>query len=190
MAATEQHALVRGSRFSADLTLLSVEGVLWVIKDFSRRPWWVRWTLGAWLIRRERAALRRLAGLDGIPGTVVRIDGLALAYRFVEGTTLDRIPPARLSADFFDAYEALLDGMHDRGIVHLNLGDGANIVVTPRQQPVLIDFQAHIRLPRLARPLARWLGFLDFRSFNRAWNRYLLAQLQRDAYLPPHSRHH
>ncbi|MDF2445802.1 MAG: hypothetical protein K0S46_1038 [Moraxellaceae bacterium] len=170
--------LIQGKGIHADLKLLNRGGRLWVIKDFALRSWWIRWTIGLWLIHREVSALRKLKGIAGIPQPAGRIDRFALAYPYADGSTLERTSPKDLTADFFTAYESLLEAMHARGVVHLNLGSGANVLVTPAQRPVLIDFQSHVSLPRWLFRLGNQLEWLDFRSFNTFWNRYLLEQLR------------
>jgi hypothetical protein len=177
LAAAPPHYLVQGRRHHADLRLLRLQDRLWVIKDFSARPWWLRWTLGFWLTRRELSALRRLQGLDGIPRNVTRVDALAFAYHYVDGNPLRLTSYRQLSPDFFCRYEQLLEAMHARGIAHLQLGGGSNVLVTPELQPVLLDFQTHLRLPRWFSRLTALLVRMDFRALATVWNRYMLAVL-------------
>lgn len=163
---------------AAEQWLHEAGGTRWIVKDFSGHPWWVRWTTGAWLIRREYAVMTRLRGLPGIPQQVLRIDRLTLAYPCVEGTPLASTPARQLSPDFFRRYEALLDELHARGIAHLDLNNEASVLVTPDQRPVLLNFRFHLAFPRPFTRLTHWLAWFDLRAFNRAWNRYLLQQLQ------------
>ena len=48
-------------------------------------------------MRRELAALTRLAGLPGVPADAFRLDAHAIAARYLPGTTLAKLPPARVS---------------------------------------------------------------------------------------------
>ncbi|MCD6060267.1 MAG: hypothetical protein K0S16_578 [Moraxellaceae bacterium] len=169
--------LVRGSAAGADLRLLKVQDTEWVVKDFASRPAWLRQTLGAWLIAREFAALKKLEGLEGVPGSVVRVDRFAFAYRHVEGLPLSCALMEKLPADFFQHLEALVEEVHRRGVVHLNLGQGSNILVTPEQRPVILDFQTHVRLPLWIRGLRRLLARIDGNAIHQLWNRYMLALL-------------
>lgn len=171
------HYLVHGRKTRPDLRLVQVEGSVWVVKDFSCCRPWLRRSLAPWLVSRELAALQALAGLEGIPQPAVRVDRLAFAYRYIEGVALDSMRAEYLGADFFSRLETLLEAMHERGIVHLSLQDGSNVLVTPEQQPVLIDFQAHLRLPSWAAGLLKLLSRIDSNAIHRLWNRYLLAAL-------------
>ena len=78
-----------------------------------------------------------------------------------------------------DDTEALLQAaVAGLGIVHLNLGRGKDVVVTPDQRPVIVDFQHHIQLPRWMKHLAALVAHFDFRAMSAAWRRYTLAVLQ------------
>ncbi|MFZ5560515.1 MAG: hypothetical protein ACOY41_03130 [Pseudomonadota bacterium] len=177
LEARAPHYLARGRRGRADLRLVNVQDIAWVVKDFSRQRGWLRRTLGSWLIAREVAALKRLQGLEGIPQGVVRVDRLAFAYRHVEGVPLASMLSEHLSSDFFNRFEALAEAMHRRGIVHLDLRQGSNVLVTADQQPVILDFHAHLRLPRRLAGLVRLLARLDLNAIHHLWNRYLLTVL-------------
>lgn len=177
---TSPNYLVHGNGIHADLRLLKTAGQLWVVKDFSARPWWLRQSIGRWLIRHELAALRKLEGLAGAPKAVTRMDGFALAYHYVEGVPLSMTSSEHLPPAFFRRYEQMVEAMHQRGIAHLNLRHGNNVLVTPDQQPVIIDFQRHLPL--------RWLPLLgillrriDFAGVYARWQGYMLAILRAEA---------
>ncbi len=75
--------LSRGRAANADVRLLELEGQRWVVKDFSACPWFIRNTLGRWMIGRELHALQFLDGIPGIPDHALRIDRYALSYHFI-----------------------------------------------------------------------------------------------------------
>jgi hypothetical protein len=59
--------------------------------------------------------------------------------------------------------------MHARGIAHLDLRNGRNLLVTEAQQPVLLDFQSSVRLSRLPRFLQRILRDIDVSGVYKWW---------------------
>lgn len=178
LRATAASYRLHGHRYHADLRLVAMDDASWVVKDMAHCAPWFRLTLGRWLLQRELKALMALQGLPGFPEYVARIDGDALAYRHVQGVALDHLPPLQLSTAFFQRLEEALERMHGRGIVHLNLGRGKDIVVTPDQRPVIVDFQHHIQLPRWMKHLVALVAHFDFRAMSAAWRRYTLAVLQ------------
>lgn len=165
--------LSRGRAANADVRLLELQGQRWVVKDFSACPWFIRNTLGRWMIGRELYALERLAGIPGIPQNAVRIDVYAFAYHFVEARPLAQVPASELSPAFFLAYEALVQQMHDRGLAHLDLRNSGNVLISPDFQPILIDFQSWLTLPRWWPGLARYLQKIDLSGVYKFWVRCL-----------------
>lgn len=101
--------------------------------------------LGRLLARREAAALRRLAGVPGIPaesGPVI-VDGAplanAVAHEYVPGQPLsarDKPAPA-----FFADLAKLLRAVHQCGMAYVDLHKRENILVGTDGRPWLIDFQ-------------------------------------------------
>lgn len=171
LQATLPHYLARGRMANADVRLVEIGGRRWVVKDFLPCPGWVRHTVGRWFTSRELHALQRLQGIPGIAENPVRVDPFALAYGFVESRPLNEFRPGQLSADFFLALEATVKNMHARGIAHLDLRNRGNVLVGAAQQPVLIDFQSHVRLPRWFPPLARLLEKIDLSGVYKVWQK-------------------
>ena len=129
------------------------EGVLRVVKLHRQAP-----VLGiplGWLGRRtaknERTLMEQLAGLQGIPALAgpVRVAGPDLAMPSPASTSR-AIPwaTARLVSDtFFHDLDRLLEEMHKRRTVYVDLHKRENIIVSERGEPCLIDFQISLTWP-------------------------------------------
>ena len=65
-----------------------------------------------------------------------------MAVEFLEGDSLERIAPERITVEYLRQLEDLISVMHSRGVVHLDLRGLGNVLVRPDGTPGLIDFQA------------------------------------------------
>lgn len=157
---------------NAVLYLFEHAGATWAVKDFRPRSWLIRNLLGRPLIRREADGLQRLAGLPGAPQGAFRVDAFALAYRFVPGRSLKEFPAAALSAEFFPTLERNLVEMHARAqLVHLDLRNARNIIVTDTGEPALLDFQTHLGIRWMPGPLRRFAERVDMAAIYKHWAR-------------------
>jgi hypothetical protein len=110
----------------------------------------MRW-LGRLLARREANALRRLAGLPGIPAWLgeVRVNDSvlrhAVAHVFVPGRPLSRYD--KLPERAFAELEQLLAEVHKRGMAYVDLHKRENILVGEDGRLYLLDFQICYSLP-------------------------------------------
>ncbi|MBI1848829.1 MAG: hypothetical protein HYR85_00645 [Planctomycetes bacterium] len=135
-----------------------------VVKDFFERGFVMRNVFGPILIRREARAYRRLEGIEGIPRFLGRLDRHALVLEYIEGRTLSGRERGRLDGAFFAEMDATLRRIHDRGIVHCDLRQKRNVLVTPDDRPIIVDFAASVRFGR--GPISRaclvpLLGWID-----------------------------
>ncbi|MCZ7565939.1 MAG: hypothetical protein M5U08_20880 [Burkholderiales bacterium] len=156
----------------ANATVLLFEhcGEQWVIKDFGPCPFAYRHTLGRWMVHRELSALAQLRGVPGVPADAFRLDAFALAYRFVAGQQIARVGASGATAEYFEALERTVRAIHARGIAHLDLRYGGNILVTDRTEPVVLDFQSHVRLAGLPAWLRRLLIGADLSGLYKHWS--------------------
>lgn len=144
-------------------------GAPWVVKDFRSRSWLVRNVIGRFLIRREARALVRLAGRRTTPQAPFRVDAHALAYRYLEGLNL-RDARAVPGPGFFPDLERTVRDMHAAGrLVHLDLRNAGNILVTADGAPVLLDFQSHLRTRWMPGPLRRFVERIDLAAVYKHW---------------------
>jgi RIO-like serine/threonine protein kinase len=92
------------------------------------------------LMERERAALERLADLDGVP-RILATDGCAgvLVRSYVEGAPLSQA--RELPENFFDELDVLVEAVHARGVCHNDLHKEQNVLVGADGRPWLLDFQ-------------------------------------------------
>jgi RIO-like serine/threonine protein kinase len=149
-----------------------LDGQSWVVKDFATRSFLVRNVIGRFLVRREASCLRRADGIAAAPRDAFRLDAYALAYRFVPGTSLRLIAKSALTAEFFPALEASLREMHARaGLVHLDLRNAHNILVTDDGLPSLLDFQSCVGTRWMPGPLRRFAESIDLAAIYKHWAR-------------------
>lgn len=171
LAAATRELLSRGSRRNPDVLLVEHAGETLVVKDFAPRGVIVRATLGRWIAAREARAYRQLDGHPAVPRFRGWIDPLAFAVEYRPGQRLSTARAPELPADFLPKLETALGGMHERGVVHLDLRHRSNVLAAADGSPVLIDFGsavcftpggvgARFVLPLLARidrgALAKW----------------------------------
>ena len=165
--------VLRGGRWAnAALTVHLHDGALWVVKDFRPRAFALRNSVGRFLVRREAHALRKLAGLAGVVQNAFRLDAHALAYRFVPGVTLNQADLGARAPEFFAALERLLQQVHAvSGIVHLDVRNARNVLVSERGEPILLDFQSHLSTRWLPARARRWAERFDLSGVYKHWAR-------------------
>jgi hypothetical protein len=123
----------------------------------------LKW-IGTWLANREAYLLQLLADLPGIPAYrgPVECGGKrlrhAVAHVFVEGKPLGMWD--HVDDDFFARLQHMLQRMHDRGVVYVDLHKRENIIVAKDGGPRLIDFQVCFIRPR-SRLIAKLLGGVE-----------------------------
>jgi len=156
--------LIKGNPFGKpDLNRVKVGERILMVKDVHPRSFFFRWALGLWLIHKEWKIYSRLAGIQGIPKAVERIDRFAFAMEFVPGKPIQR--GEALSPSFFSDLERVLEEVHSRGVVHLDLRHKGNILVSERGEPYLIDFNSSFSfkekgfLRHFLFPILRWVDY-------------------------------
>jgi hypothetical protein len=109
-----------------------------------------RWIACA-LLARERAALRALAGLEGVARLCA--DGNAgrgtLLRSWIPGSPLSEA--RELPRDYFERLEELVRALHARGVCHNDLHKEGNVLVGDDGYPALVDFQLASVHPRRTR---------------------------------------
>jgi hypothetical protein len=101
--------------------------------------------IGRFLTGHELAILGRLRGIPGVPNVLARHDRTGFIYEYIPGWTLDQDPgiPDR----FFDQLRDIVDEVHSRNIVYVDMNKRGNIIVGDDSKPHLIDFQISLCLP-------------------------------------------
>ncbi len=165
--------LAQGRWANADVKVISIDGVRWVVKDFSKRSPPVRHLMARWLIWRELRALQRLEGMEGIPTNAQLVGRWAIVYSFAPGTTMREAKDdgRELSESYFLALEQLVKDLHSAGVVHLDMRNGQNILIGERDEPILIDFQSAIFLNHVPKWLANFMRGIDLSGVYKYWQR-------------------
>lgn len=119
-----------------------------VRRDTRPARWWIRW-LARRLATREARALATLAGMPGVP-TLLSFRGGVLERTWIEGEPMHRCRPHE--PGYFRAAAHMLRRLHRAGVAHNDLAKEPNWLVTPAQEPALVDFQ----LASVSRHRGRW----------------------------------
>lgn len=166
----ERKLLRDGQWANARVERVHIDGVDWTVKDFSSRSWWVRNSIGRFLLRRELRVLQRLHGIAGISPASFRIDAFAMATRYLPGRILAQVRPDEVGPAFFLQLEALVQSMHARKLVHLDIRGPKNLLLQPDGTPGIIDFQSSLSTRRLPGFLRRMLEDIDIGGVYKRWN--------------------
>jgi hypothetical protein len=138
--------LQQGSRTKADLRVIDLGDGPLVVKDFSRKPWWIR-GFGRLQIARECAAYRRLGLATGFPRLIGRIDRYALSLSWIDGVQLIHAP-TRFSRgeDYLEQIRKCLARMHAVGLFHLDLRGRHNVLLSGDGRIHVLDLAAAVCL--------------------------------------------
>lgn len=169
LAAGEIRIISKGRWGNADLYQFKSGGKTWVVKDFLPCPPVIRKTWGRFMVQREFKALSTLKGIDGIPADPFLMDRFALCYRFVPGEILKDTPPEMISDDYFYELEELVRTMHRRNMVHLDIRNQRNILVTQDAKPVILDFQSSLNLENTPRLFHKIMKDIDISGVYKNW---------------------
>ena len=80
--------------------------------------------------------------------------------------------PAEISTQFLEEMETLLQGVHDRGVVHLDTRGTGNWLVSPEGKPLLIDFQASLTTGWMPASLRRIIELVDMSGVYKKWKEW------------------
>jgi len=140
-----------------DLRVVELDGRRLIVKDFRRSDRLFRVLVGPILIRRELGALRKLAGVKGVPQIVGGIDRHALAMEHIPGRSLDAVERGTLNGGFYERLREVIDAIHSRGVAHCDLRSRGNVMLGEDGQPYIVDFAACVFRGRGINPLIRWV---------------------------------
>ncbi len=158
--ATTISLLGKQGPFRADVRLLERGERKWVAKDYRACTPLYRFTGGAWSLRRELGALKRLADVEGVPHLEARAGHWILVITHFPGRDVGKTDRSEQSAEFFDELHRIVTEIHARGVLHLDLRQRRNILVQPGGRPAVIDFGAGLCL-RPGSLLLRYLARID-----------------------------
>jgi predicted Ser/Thr protein kinase len=155
--------LVRGRFAKADVFISRFRGERFIVKDFGSKGLLERTVIGRTVISRECRAYGSLAGLDGLPTRFVRLAPSCLAIEYLEGQDLGGIGRGEIGPGVILQLERIINDLHERGWVHLDLQRRTNILLVDGKVFV-IDLASAVRpgrFPLAGSLLLRLLGFAD-----------------------------
>jgi hypothetical protein len=96
--------------------------------------------VGRWLIDCEERIYRTLDGAEGVPSPLGRLDAQALVIEHIGGRACSDCPDGSLSPEFFQRLQHVVESIRARGVVHCDIKNRSNVVVTEDLRPYIIDF--------------------------------------------------
>lgn len=159
-----------------EVRLLDLDGKPAVLKDFAPLPLATRLTVGLQLVRWETRILKGLLGLDGVPQLLATVDRFAFVISYFEARMLYKVPVKELPPRIFDRVLDLVDAMHARGVVHLDLRQRKNTLLTADNRPALIDFASAMHFSKDGR-VFRFMKNVDRSAILKLKNRVLPEEM-------------
>ena len=135
----------KGGFLSPVVSVVEHEGRPAVLKDYRAKNALTRGVLAPALVRREYAVLKHLEGVPGVPRAYAVVEKRALLMEYIEGRTIGKFKPGELPDAVFERLRDTVRAMHARGVVHLDLRQKKNILVTDDGRPCLVDFGAALK---------------------------------------------
>ncbi len=147
----------------ADVFIAGWRGERFVLKDFGRKGFLERNLIGRVVIGREFRSYRALAGVDGLPARFKRLNPYALAVEYLEGRDLGGVERHDLGPGVVLQFERIVNDLHERGWVHLDLQRRSNILLV-NGRVFVVDLASALHpggLPIIGKLLVKLVGFAD-----------------------------
>ncbi len=127
------------------------------------------------LASHEYKMLKKVEHLDFTPGLIRRgSDTLpTINYGLIEGTSIKEIAERnQVPEDFFPRLFADVKTLHGHGVVHMDIGNSGNILVSREGHPAIIDFGSAVPLAWLPHIVRRWARRKDVLGVLKLWYRF------------------
>jgi predicted Ser/Thr protein kinase len=161
--ANVERFLIKGRFTKADVFVTQSGGRRYVVKDFSQKGPWERNIIGRIIIGREARAYAALAGIDGIPARFRRLSPFSFAVEYLEGKNLGTVGRGEIGPDVIRQFEGIVNDLHKRGWVHLDLHRRTNILLI-NGKVFVVDLASALHaggIPLLGRCLTGFIGLAD-----------------------------
>ncbi|MFO2968884.1 hypothetical protein SCN92_10250 [Legionella pneumophila serogroup 1] len=144
-----------------------------IIKTFSNKNYFIKYSIGRFLIYREYKAIMALSQIESFKRLCVK-KKFSLKIEYIEGVTLAEHLKNRLSLkeESLLKLEKDIKSMHALGYVHLDIRNAKNLIITPCKKICIIDFQSAIK-PYKFMPLKlqKLLQCIDLSAVMKFWNK-------------------
>ncbi len=143
----------------AETWIVKYQGKQWLHKTYRFRFWWGRMArpfARKWA-RNEMALCDALKGIPGTATDYLKITDQSFLRGWVEGVDLGqrKLQGKVPGNEFFEELRSTVEQIHQRGIAYNDLAKKYNVIVTPDDHPVLIDYQISTRSYAGNNPLRR-----------------------------------
>jgi predicted Ser/Thr protein kinase len=158
-----EKVLIKGRFTKADIFITRSEDIRFVVKDYSQKGFWERNLIGRFVIGREAGAYEALSGVAGLPPRFKRLSSYSLAIEYLEGKDLGCFQRGEFGPDVIHQLERIVDELHKRGWVHLDLHRRTNILFVDGNIFV-VDLASALHtgsIPLIGRFFTGLVGFAD-----------------------------
>ena len=127
------------------------------------------------LAAHEFKMLKKVEHLDFTPNQVSRRSDASptIHYRLIEGEPVKDLAACNeVPAHFFARLFSDVKTLHQHGVVHMDLGNSGNILVSGRGSPAIIDFGSAIPLSWLPSAVQSWACRKDILGILKLWHRF------------------
>ena len=138
----------------ADVSFYRIEGLAIAVKDYGRRPFLARHTVGRYLVGRECRAYERLGALPGLAPFLGRLGPFTLATARLNAVPLADLPRGAIGPEVFDRLDVVVASIHARGVAIADLHH-RDVLVGAGGTVHVVDLAAAYVLGPRATPLAQ-----------------------------------
>lgn len=134
----------------ARVRVIERDGQRVILKDMGNRNMLFRALFGRRLIAREFRIYRALEGVEGVPRAYQMLDrdGFLMEYVDAEPALAWQQRGGKLEQEFYDRCLRVVEALHERGVLHLDLRNKKNFLIGDAGRVYVIDFASAVRLPR------------------------------------------
>ena len=118
---TPERRLVGRNLSKADVLVYHVGGRRIAVKDYAARPFLARHTVGRLLTARECRAYEQAGSVPGLAPFLGRLGPLTMATAWIDAIPLSDLPQGAASPELFDRLDAVVSGLHLRGVAMSDL---------------------------------------------------------------------
>jgi hypothetical protein len=158
-----ERALTCRKSLKADVFITRYCGRRFIVKDFGKKGIIERNLVGRVITSRELRAYRSLSGIEGLASEYKQLTPFAIAIEYLDGRDLGGIDRGEIGPGVIRQLETVVEELHERGWVHLDLQRRSNILLV-NGRVFVIDLASAFHpgsIPFIGRWITRLMGFAD-----------------------------